>query len=200
MNDEKKLILAVCARVLDYPDETQSEELTFIFEAIAEVTAPEKTKIELRRAIDFLKQTPLVELQMQYVETFDYKEKTGLYLTAHEYGDNRRRGVALVDLKRMIEKQGFQLHDGELPDYIPLLLEWIAVTNDDMDTYKLKRRLAVILQRIFENLPEQNPYRPIFQLLLTRVFPPPTEKDVERAGKDYQEADSAPLPYPLLYS
>lgn len=54
---------------------------------------------EILERIAPLFKMPLLELQEHYVETFDYKDKTGLYLTAHELGDSRKRGAALIKLQ-----------------------------------------------------------------------------------------------------
>jgi nitrate reductase delta subunit len=68
---------------------------------------------------------PLSELQRRYVETFDFDARASLHLTYHLYGDQRRRGEALIELKRRYAEHGLVLEDGcELPDYLPVLLEF----------------------------------------------------------------------------
>ena len=57
---------------------------------------------EVLKRIDPLFEMSEKELQELYVETFDYKEKTNLYLTAHELGDSRKRGAALIKLQKLI--------------------------------------------------------------------------------------------------
>ena len=67
---------------------------------------------------------PLDRLQDDYVRTFDFDKRTNLYLTYHLHGDGRRRGVELVRLKRRFREAGLELAEGELPDYLPVLLEF----------------------------------------------------------------------------
>ena len=67
---------------------------------------------------------PLAELQRRYVTTFDFDARASLHLTYHLYGDQRRRGEALIELKRQYSECGMHLEEGaELPDYPPVLLE-----------------------------------------------------------------------------
>jgi nitrate reductase delta subunit len=74
--------------------------------------------------------TPLDDLREDYVATFDYDRRTNLYLTYHQYGDRRRRGVELVRLKRRFREAGLELVDGELPDYLPVLLELAEIAPE----------------------------------------------------------------------
>ena len=66
----------------------------------------------------------LERLQDDYVRTFDFDKRTNLYLTYHLHGDGRRRGIELVRLKRRFREAGLELAEGELPDYLPVLLEF----------------------------------------------------------------------------
>ena len=68
---------------------------------------------------------PLGELQRRYVETFDFDARASLHLTYHLYGDQRRRGEALIELKGRYAESGLHLPEGgELPDYLPVVLEF----------------------------------------------------------------------------
>jgi nitrate reductase delta subunit len=68
---------------------------------------------------------PLAELQRRYVETFDFDGRASLHLTYHLYGDQRRRGEALIELKGRYAECGLHLEEGaELPDYLPVVLEF----------------------------------------------------------------------------
>ena len=66
----------------------------------------------------------LERLQDDYVRTFDFDKRTNLYLTYHLHGDGRRRGIELVRLKRRFREARLELAEGELPDYLPVLLEF----------------------------------------------------------------------------
>lgn len=72
------------------------------------------------------------ELRRTYVETFDFTRRHSLYLTYHVHGDRRQRGIALLRLKQRYAAAGFELLDGELPDYLPVMLEFAALTPAEM--------------------------------------------------------------------
>jgi nitrate reductase molybdenum cofactor assembly chaperone NarJ/NarW len=73
---------------------------------------------------------PLQKLRDDYVATFDFDKRTNLYLTYHLHGDGRRRGVELVRLKRRFREAGLELAEGELPDYLPVLLEFAELAPE----------------------------------------------------------------------
>lgn len=69
-------------------------------------------------------------LRERYVADFDLASRTSLYLTYHRFGDRRERGRALIALKRLYREAGWELEHWELPDYLPLVLEFAAVEPD----------------------------------------------------------------------
>lgn len=71
------------------------------------------------------------ERAQKYVETFDWQKRCSLYLTFYSEGDKRQRGMALVRLKRMYAAGGLVMETGELPDYLPLMLEFAAFAPDN---------------------------------------------------------------------
>jgi nitrate reductase molybdenum cofactor assembly chaperone NarJ/NarW len=70
------------------------------------------------------------ELRRAYVETFDFARRNSLYVTYHVHGDRRQRGVALLRLKQRYAAAELDLLDGELPDYLPVMLEFAALAPD----------------------------------------------------------------------
>lgn len=70
---------------------------------------------------------PAGELQRAYVETFDLQKRSSLYLTFFDEGDTRKRGQALLALKRLYRAAGLELDTPELPDFLPVILEFAAV-------------------------------------------------------------------------
>lgn len=75
---------------------------------------------------------PAQDLRRTYVETFDFTRRNSLYLTYHVHGDRRQRGVALLRLKQSYAAAGLELLDGELPDYLPVMLEFAALAPEDI--------------------------------------------------------------------
>ena len=109
--------------LLDYPEAELLERLPLIRTLVDERGAVARP---LLRLIDHLEQTPLTELQAEYVETFDLRRRCCLYLTYFRYGDTRKRGTALVDFIDAYKRSGALLEEGELPDHLGVLLEFGA--------------------------------------------------------------------------
>jgi nitrate reductase delta subunit len=88
------------------------------------------------------------ELEQRYVETFDLRRGASLYLTYYVHGDTRKRGMALLRLKRLYAAAGLELASGELPDYLPLMLEFAALAPADAgETLMREHRPALELLR-----------------------------------------------------
>ncbi|MEH7119461.1 nitrate reductase molybdenum cofactor assembly chaperone [Neobacillus vireti] len=199
MTNEKNAILAIMSRLLDYPDENFLEEQETIESYIRETIPSEELQKALSERIHPLYQLHLKDLQELYVNTFDYKDKTNLFLTAHELGDSRKRGFALIQLQKLISEGGFELSSNQLADYIPMLLEFLAVTEEDEDHDKLSRRLAYAIQRIITHLPDENPYNQTMDLLMMFVFEAPGTEEMSHLEILREQADLDELPYPLMY-
>jgi nitrate reductase delta subunit len=84
----------------------------------------------LERFVAWWSEQPVRELRRTYVETFDFTRRNSLYLTYHVHGDRRQRGIALLRLKQSYAAAGLELLDGELPDYLPVMLEFAALAPD----------------------------------------------------------------------
>lgn len=199
MKKERALTLLFISRFLDYPEQDFYEECVSVDEYVKKNISDKKLQKVISSRLKILFNRSLIELQELYVETFDYKEKTGLYLTSQELGDSRRRGTALIRLQKLIEELGFEPVGKELADYIPMLLELIAVAPETEETLKLERRLAYAINRIFTNLPSSNPYYHVFDLFMTYIFEAPNQEEITRLEKDREDADLDELPYPMLY-
>jgi nitrate reductase molybdenum cofactor assembly chaperone NarJ/NarW len=87
-------------------------------------------------------------VQQHYVETFDLDKRCGLYLTFYGEGDRRARGTALLRLKRMYRAAGLPLEGSELPDYLPVMLEFAAAApRSQGETVLREHRAALELLR-----------------------------------------------------
>jgi nitrate reductase delta subunit len=196
---EKKAILAILSRLMDYPDEPFFDEKETIYSFIRETIASEDHQKAVFERIHPLYQLALKDLQELYVNTFDYKDKTNLYLTAHELGDSRKRGFALIQLQKLISEQGFEAVGNDLADYIPMLLEFLAVAQEDEKYDNLSRRLAYALHRILTQLPDENPYKKAIELLMMFVFETPNIEEMSALEILREQADLDEMPYPLMY-
>jgi nitrate reductase delta subunit len=125
--DDVALAHRLAALLLEYPDEDLLAALPDLRAATA--TLPAALGDPLRRLVDHLAAGEPRELQAQYVATFDHRRRCCLYLTYYSYGDTRKRGVALVELKQAYREAGLELAVEELPDHLCVVLEFAATAD-----------------------------------------------------------------------
>jgi nitrate reductase molybdenum cofactor assembly chaperone NarJ/NarW len=94
--------------------------------------------------LGWYREQPLGELRRAYVETFDFARQRSLHLTYHLHGDSRRRGLALTRLKEIYAAAGFEGEATELPDFLPLMLEFCALAPEPAGRDLLDRQRAAI--------------------------------------------------------
>jgi nitrate reductase molybdenum cofactor assembly chaperone NarJ/NarW len=113
--------------LLAYPDDAIVDAREDIASAAKALPAG-RGRDAIRRFLDHFLATSALELRQEYVETFDLQKRSSLYLTFFTHGDTRKRGQELLRLKRLYRAAGFVLEEGvELPDYLPLVLEFAAL-------------------------------------------------------------------------
>lgn len=115
--------------LLQYPDERLVAAEGELARALAELPAS-AAKGALERFWAGWAGTPALARAQRYVETFDLHKRCSLYLSFYQLGDRRQRGVGLVRLKRMYAAAGLVMDGGELPDYLPLMLEFAALAPE----------------------------------------------------------------------
>jgi len=199
MNEEKRAILAIASHLLGYPSDNFIEEGQALEKLVIENIKSAHMKKAIKEAYKPLFSLSSLEIKELYVDTFDLKEKLGLYLTAHELGDSNKRGAALIKLQKIINQAGFERVEGELADFIPMLFEFLAAAPETVDHQRLYKRLAVAVQRMFNHIEESNPYFGILQMLMKYVFPNPTQEEIEALEYNREEADLEEMPYPIMY-
>ena len=112
--------------LLRYPDERLLAGRDEIVAAVAALPGS-PAKHALERFAAHLDSSDATALAQDYVETFDLHRRTSLYLGYYVHGDTRKRGMALLRLKRLYAAAGLEQATGELPDYLPLMLEFAAL-------------------------------------------------------------------------
>ena len=121
------LILKVISRLLDYPS-TQlfaaADELVEVVNKSAEISPDNRA--QLVAFIRELTARDLYDAQESYDLLFDRGRALSLLLFEHVHGESRDRGQAMVDLISVYKSKGFELHSEQLPDYIPLYLEFLS--------------------------------------------------------------------------
>ena len=122
----------VLSLLLTYPDEAIREAAPAMAEALKSESL---LKGHQRRAvcelIDELETRDLYDLQERYVTLFDRTRSLSLHLFEHIHGESRDRGQALVDLQKLYDNHGLVVAANELPDFLPLFLEFLATRPID---------------------------------------------------------------------
>lgn len=124
---DRRLIWRLAALLLDYPDRDTLAMNDELARAAAEL--PEPVAAGLLRFLAHQCATDPLELARQYVETFDMRRRASLHLTYYAHGDTRKRGMALLRFKHAYRQAGVELGDHELPDHLPVLLEFAAMVD-----------------------------------------------------------------------
>jgi nitrate reductase delta subunit len=120
-----------------------------------------------------LKTADIYSAQEEYVATFDRGRSHCLHLFEHIHGESRDRGQAMVNLASAYEEKGLIIDQAELPDYIPLFLEFLSLCPSDEAVTLLGEPIDVIAT-IGARLGERkSPYAPLFDALvaLSKVRP-----------------------------
>lgn len=128
------LKLKSIAFLLSYPDQEEQAYKTLLEEVRSGFQHDSLISDVRKREVDAM----IVSLQMagplqreaEYVQTFDTRRNQSLHLFEHVHGDSRDRGPAMIDLTQTYIQHGLYLHEGELPDYLPVVLEFAATLSD----------------------------------------------------------------------
>ena len=161
------LSLKVLAHLLSYPDATLRAHLSEMRTALHEECAmtPDRLK-ELDVLIATLGGSDVLDIEAQYVELFDRGRATSLHLFEHVHGDSRDRGPAMIDLVQTYEKAGLFLTPDEMPDYLPVVLQFVS-TQPPLEARAFLAEMAHIFNAIFNALQHRNtPYASVLGALM----------------------------------
>lgn len=159
-NEEK--ILLIASFLLQYPDDSWYESLEEIRMTVEEMS----DEICSKPIIEFLKyarKNNILDIAELYVKTFDLSKETNLYLTYYSLQEKLERGEAMVRLKKRYEKAGFLMEINELPDFLPVVLEFASAAKEK----DILIEYYTVLEGIFKNLSEySNPYLHVLKSIL----------------------------------
>jgi nitrate reductase delta subunit len=144
--------LRALARLLCYPNvdlRLHLDEVRAALHRERALGAPRLTELDALIA-GILRQSS-IDAEADYVHLFDGGRSTSLHLFEHVHGDSRDRGPAMIDLAQSYEKAGLYLREGEMPDHLPVVLEY-ASTQPPGDARAFLAEMAHILNRIFNAL------------------------------------------------
>ncbi|WP_128101655.1 nitrate reductase molybdenum cofactor assembly chaperone [Paenibacillus sp. DCT19] len=183
--DTRRMVCKLISYLLQYPDTEWREGLQGVQEAVLSISEEEVKQIVLT----FIRDAQAVDAigwQDAYVRAFDFDKKSNLYLTYALHGDERDRGPALIDLKRRYEAAGFYMEASELPDYLPMVLEFIAEAPEK-DAIGVLSTCHKALVTMTESIAGQNsPYGSLLTLML-QVMPESSVSDVPEPSKEEQK-------------
>ncbi|WP_297360416.1 nitrate reductase molybdenum cofactor assembly chaperone [Acidiferrobacter sp.] len=162
----------VLAALLEYPDAAFRSRLPELRAALAASGFTSKERIVLEEVCAWMANTDGLDLEALYVRTFDLDAKADLHLTSHLGVDgDRNRGPDLIRLATHFEDAGWALTTRELPDYLPVVLEFAATLGDEAARDLLAgagEALAAITARL-EGI--DSPYLPVLRLITRRGAP-----------------------------
>ncbi|WFM71190.1 nitrate reductase molybdenum cofactor assembly chaperone [Halomonas sp. CKK8] len=186
------LSLRVLARLLDYPS---AELQAAAPEMIELLDAERRWEAALRaRLMDWcqrLLEADLLELQSEYVALFDKGRATSLLLFEHVHGESRDRGQAMVDLMAEYRAAGFELDARELPDYLPMFLEYLS-TRPEADIGRWLGEIRHILALLSARLEEREADHAMVPLALLALIGAEGDVAVHRETVKDEAPDDTP--------
>lgn len=180
MTEPDRLLLKFLSLLLQYPDTGLKSALASLEELAGELPEASSSQI-CRRFLPYLKATPLLRIQEEYTQTFDLNPAGCLYLTYHRWGNDRKRGGALAGLHQTYHDCGYESTSGELPDYLPLVLEFASASPGDKG-FEVLHQFSSEIEKLDTHLRERrSPYADLLGVLVEAV--------AERAPADKRRDD-----------
>jgi len=128
--------------------------------------------------IDEIATGDLYDLQERYVLLFDRTRSLSLLLFEHVHGESRDRGQAMIDLQNLYGEKELEVSASELPDFVPLFLEFLA-TQPREEAYELLGQPVHILAALAERLRKrESSYESVFRALVALAAAKPKGEDI----------------------
>ncbi|MDZ7582189.1 MAG: nitrate reductase molybdenum cofactor assembly chaperone [Deltaproteobacteria bacterium] len=160
--------LRLLSALLQYPDHDLLSQIEMIETAIEDMSSEEMKKC-IEGFLLYLKSHTPIHLQEGYTAAFDMNPSTTLNLTYQLFGDNEKRAAMLARLQQSYQDAGYDRTTGELPDYLPMMLEFLSVCPESEDTgliWECLRGLEDVVDRLRQTAP---PYAALLQPLVSVV-------------------------------
>lgn len=179
--------LLVISRLLEYPDAALWQHQQELREALAEGGALNlQQAAQLNNFISTLCGGDLLDAQASYSELFDRGRATSMLLFEHVHGESRDRGQAMVNLMGQYEQAGMEIDSRELPDHLPLYLEYLS-QREESEARGGLQDVAPILALLAARLKQrESDYAVLFDVLLGL-----SQSDVAVESVSLQIADEA---------
>lgn len=164
------LTFRVLSALLNYPTPELKAEMVQAEQILR--TEGVLTGSHLENVCAFLKQfqfVPQLEAESSYIDAFDRGRSTSLYLFEHIHGENRDRGQAMVRLLTRYRMHGLDLHCNELPDFLPLFLEFLSMCRPE-EGRKYLSEVVDIIAMIGQRLRKRGAsHGPLFEAIASLV-------------------------------
>ena len=182
-----KYTLRALSALTAYPSEDVQANIRAIRSALhGEAQLPREVLDQLEPLFRAFETDSIYDLQSYYCDLFDGSRSLSLHLFEHVHGDSRQRGQAMIDLGQAYLAQGFMMEGAELPDYLPMFLEFLSVLPD-AEARSWLSQPAHVLAALAERLGgRESYYAGVFQCLLQLSRRAPTAEDI-RGLNDYQD-------------
>ncbi len=207
MSNNPTLLLRALSALLTYPDAELRAALPEVIEAIRNTRALDiHRKNDLVALADEIAATDALEAEGRYVDLFDRGRRTSLNLFEYVHGDGRERGPAMLELRQRYLDAGMEPSTNELPDHLPLLLEYLSC-RDLAETRDTIGEIAHVLRQLGNTLTGlRSPYAAVMAALLAiggekgldAHAPVPPPEDLDRAW-DEKPAFAPPETHPLVF-
>lgn len=177
---EHRLVWQAAALLLAYPDDRQGERLTTVEEMLTHL--PDAPANLLGATATALRASDPMQAQIDYVDTFDMRRRTTMYLTYWTAGDTRNRGNHMLAFASTYREAGVHPPKHEAPDYLPVVLEFAATVDADAGRRLLTEHRAPIdlLREALEQ--SASPYAHAVAAVC-QTLGPRTEQDAQRAQR-----------------
>ena len=172
-------VFKVFSALLSYPTPALKDAAAEIRAVVhADVLGPIWAIDKIDRLLEELETQDIYELQERYVFLFDRTRSLSLHLFEHVHGESRDRGQAMVDLKELYTRGGLDIDTNELPDFLPLFLEYLS-TRPQGEARRLLEEPIAVLVALKERLSKRkSPYAAIFAVLEAMANAAPSESDI----------------------
>ncbi|MFP2505276.1 nitrate reductase molybdenum cofactor assembly chaperone [Buttiauxella gaviniae] len=179
--------LLVISRLLEYPDDALWQHQQELRDALAEGGALNlQQAAQLNNFISTLCGGDLLDAQASYSELFDRGRATSMLLFEHVHGESRDRGQAMVNLMNQYQQAGMEIDSRELPDHLPLYLEYLS-QREESEARGGLQDVAPILALLAARLKQrESDYAVLFDVLLGL-----SQSDVAVESVSLQIADEA---------
>lgn len=173
----KTQIIKILSLLISYPTNEFKEQLAELKTALNDDNTLSKArKSALMPLFKEFETKPLLDNQENFVHLFDRTRALSLNLFEHVHGESRDRGQAMVDLLGEYEKHGLDIDSNELPDYLPVFLEFISTLSFTQAQDYLGQTLPIISALEVRLADRKSAYRGVFQALIELANQKPDEK------------------------